>query len=56
MSFAQTTIQAQQARTLRDWLHTLLLLAFAALLLLAGSAFAGAREVKGFVQIGRAHV
>lgn len=49
MSFAQTTIQAQQARSLRDWLHTLLLLAFAALLLLAGSAFAGAREVKGFV-------
>ena len=48
MNLAQTTRQAQDARALREWLHTVILLGFLALLLLAGSVFAAAREVKGF--------
>jgi catechol 2,3-dioxygenase-like lactoylglutathione lyase family enzyme len=49
MRLAQTTRQAQQTRVLRDWLQTVALLAAVCLILLAGHAFAGAREVKGFV-------
>lgn len=49
MNLAQTTIQAQQALAWREWLRTLAWLAAVSVLLLAGSAFAGAREVRGFV-------
>ena len=49
MGLAHSTRQAQAAHMRREWLHTLLLLAVVAILLLSGSAFAAAREVKGFV-------
>ncbi len=49
MGLAHTMRQARAAHTRREWLHTLLLVAVVAILLLSGSAFAAAREVKGFV-------
>ena len=49
MNLAQTAKQAQQHRALREWLQTVALLLALVLILVAGSAFAGAREVKGFV-------
>lgn len=49
MSLAHTSRQAQQSRALRHWLHTAALILAVALILVAGSALAAAREVKGFV-------
>lgn len=49
MALSQNARQARLARMAREWLHTLALVAVVSLLLLAGGAFAGAREVKGFV-------
>ena len=49
MSLAHTAKQAQQHRALREWLQTAALLLAFVLVLVAGSAVAGAREVKGFV-------
>lgn len=48
MKLARSSRQAEDARAMRHWLYAALLLAFVATLLLAGSAFAGAREVRGF--------